>query len=196
MDMQPDLLIKNEEHESALQRTFVTPLDWQLLRQCPIPLHLVASASHSLPRKVVAAVDPSQPTSQFSELNNRIIEQANSLALQCDAELHLLHIQDLPSIYLGDAGDGGLVMSDLERMLRSTVENAFIELANHYGVPAERRHFLLGAPVSSLTDFAEQHQIDVIVMGRVHHNGLRKLIGSTTEHLLYQLPSSILAIKG
>ena len=36
-EMQPDLIIKDVHHESALKRVFVTPLDWQLLRECPPP---------------------------------------------------------------------------------------------------------------------------------------------------------------
>ncbi len=31
-------------------------------------------------------------------------------------------------------------------------------------------------------------------MGRVRYRGLEKLLGSTTEHILYQVPCSILAV--
>jgi universal stress protein E len=31
----------------------------------------------------------------------------------------------------------------------------------------------------------------VIVMGRVGHRGLGRLIGSTVEHLLYKMPCSV-----
>ena len=33
-------------------------------------------------------------------------------------------------------------------------------------------------------------------MGNTHHKGVDKLVGSTTEHVLYQVPCSVLAIKG
>jgi universal stress protein E len=62
-------------------------------------------------------------------------------------------------------------------------------------VPAERRHFILGAPISAIADFARLNQTDVIVMGTVQRKGLERLIGSTTEHILYQVPCSILAVK-
>ena len=35
------LIIKDVQHESVLERIFYTPLDWQLLRDCPVPVHLV-----------------------------------------------------------------------------------------------------------------------------------------------------------
>src|SRR3990167_2113394 len=69
---QTDLLIKDTRHEPILQRAFITPLDWQLLRECPVPLHLVSAAEHPLPRRVVAAVDLSQPENRLSDMNERI----------------------------------------------------------------------------------------------------------------------------
>ncbi len=67
-------------------------------------------------------------------------------------------------------------------------------MASRYGVPSDRRHFILGPPVSALSDFANEQQVDVIVMGRVQYHGLEKLLGSTTEHILYQVPCSVLAV--
>ncbi|MDR6917486.1 universal stress protein E [Pseudomonas sp. 3296] len=192
MEMQPDLLIKEVQHESALKRAFFTPLDWHLLRHCPIPVYLVGGGGHALPRKVVAAVDVSDMAPANSELNERIIQQATHLALQCDAELHLLYACDLSGVYLADMG--GLALQDITKELRTTEEQSFIKLAGRYGVPSDRRHFVLGHPVSALSDFASEQQVDVIVMGRVQYHGLEKLLGSTTEHILYQVPCSVLAV--
>ena len=190
-EMQPDLLIKEVQHESALKRAFFTPLDWHLLRHCPIPVYLVGGG-HALPRKVVAAVDASGTEPANSELNERIIQQATNLALQCDAELHLLYACDLSGVYLADMG--GLALSDITKELRTTEEQSFMKLAGRYGVPSDRRHFVLGHPVSALSDFANEQQVDVIVMGRVQYHGLEKLLGSTTEHILYQVPCNVLAV--
>jgi nucleotide-binding universal stress UspA family protein len=68
-------------------------------------------------------------------------------------------------------------------------------LADDYGVPTERSHFIIGSPISAIADFARLNQTAVLVMGIVQRKGLDKLIGSTTEHLLYQVPRSILAVK-
>lgn len=191
---QPDLLIKQIQHESVLKRAFFTPLDWHLLRECPVPLYLVGAAGHALPRQVIAAVDPSSTFAYNSGLNDRIIRQALGLALQCDAELHLVHAFDVSSVYLGDAGGGGLALSQLSKELRRTLEKSFLELASLFGVPAERRHFLLGQPVSALSEFALEHEVDVIVMGRSQRRDPLGLLGSTTEHILYQVQCSVLAV--
>lgn len=52
-----EMVIKDIKHETALSRALLTPLDWQLLRRCPIPLHLVAHAEPTLPTRVIAAVE-------------------------------------------------------------------------------------------------------------------------------------------
>lgn len=80
-EMHPDLLIKEVQHESALKRAFFTPLDWRLLRHCPIPLYLLGRNGPALPRKIVAAVDSSSLDPANGELNDRIIRHASSLAL-------------------------------------------------------------------------------------------------------------------
>ncbi|MCY1389191.1 Universal stress protein E [compost metagenome] len=191
-DMQPDVLIKEIQHESALKRAFFTPLDWHLLRHCPVPVFLVGGSSFVLPRKVVAAVEVSDIESTDNELNDRIIKQACSLAMQCNAELHLLNACDISAAFLADMG--GLTLADLTKALRRDLEKSFIELADRFGVPADRRHLIEGNPVTVLSEFANEHNVDVIVMGRVQSHGVGKLLGSTTEHILYQVPCCVLAV--
>lgn len=191
--LQPDLLIKEIQQESALKRTFFTPLDWHLLRHCPVPVYLVGGTHHALPRKIVAAVDAAAGGPENSELNDRIIQQASSLAIQCDAELHLLFACDIREDCLEELG-GSLKLSELTQGLRKELEKSFLKFAGRYGVPANRRHFILGHPVSALSEFANKHDVDVIVLGRVQYHGMEKLLGSTTEHILYQVPCSVLAV--
>ncbi|WP_137819822.1 universal stress protein [Pseudomonas sp. 2FG] len=199
-EMQADMLIKDAHQEPALKRAFVTPLDWQLLRDCPTPLHLVTDARHPLPRQIVAAVDPFRPEEQIRDLNDRIILTALKLAAQCNAELHLLYAYDVSSMLAAEMGMGmGMGTLPLSRglseELRAAQEQAFTGLADRHGVPKECRHFLLGSPIQVISEFAVSSLADVIVMGTVHRRGLHKLLGSTAEHVLYRVPCSILAIK-
>jgi universal stress protein E len=192
MEMQPDLLIKEIQHESVLKRAFFTPLDWYLLRHCPIPVYLVGGSGFVLPRKIVAAVEVTETESPDNPLNERIIQQANGLAIQCDAQLHLLYACNISAGYLADMD--GLTLADLTKALRKDLEKNFLQLASRYGVAADRRHFIMGHPVSALSEFANEQNIDVIVMGKVQSHTVDRLLGSTTEHILYQVPCCILAV--
>ena len=194
--LKPDLLIKDVRLEPALKRVFITPLDCHLLRECPIPVHLVNQIRYALPHRVVAAVDPFDPDTQISGLNDVIIRSANALALQCDVPLHLLYAYDLSAAFNGEAPvvNGGW-NEDLANELRQTLHQAFVALADRHGVPPERRHFVMGHPVQVINEFVEQYLADVVVMGTVHRVGIERVIGSTTERALYSLPGSILAVR-
>lgn len=194
--LKPDLLIKDVRLEPALKRVFITPLDCHLLRECPIPVHLVNQIRYALPHRVVATVDPFDPDTQISGLNDVIIRSANALAVQCDVPLHLLCAYDLSAAFNGDAPmiNGGW-NEDLANELRQTLHQAFVALADRHGVPPERRHFVMGHPVQVINEFVEQYLADVVVMGTVHRVGIERVIGSTTERALYSLPGSILAVR-
>jgi universal stress protein E len=195
-DLKPDMLIKDVTLEPLLKRVFITPLDCHLLRECPVPVHLVNQARYSLPHRIVAAVDPFDPSSQISGLNDSIIQTAHALALQCDAPLHLLYAYDLSAAFIGDAplAGGGWGVDYIEE-LRESLHLAFVTLAERYGVPPERRHFVMGLPVPVIDEFVEQYLADVVVMGTVHREGIDRMIGSTTERALYSVPGSILAVR-
>lgn len=192
---QPDLLIKDVTLEPLLKRVFATPLDCHLLRDCPVPVHLVNQAVHGLPRRVVAAVDPSDP--EANALNERIVHTAAELARYCDASLHLLYACDLSPAFNGEASLlAGAWDDDFADALRESLHAAFINLAERCEVPAERRHFVIGLPVPVIHEFLEEFEVDVVVMGTVHRAGLERMIGSTTERALYSVPGSLLAVKG
>jgi universal stress protein E len=88
----------------------------------------------------------------------------------------------------------GLTLAELTKALRKDLEKNFLKLASQYGVSADHRHFVIGHPVSALSEFANEQNVDVIVMGKVQSGGVDKLLGSTTEHILYQVPCCVMAV--
>lgn len=192
---QADLVIKDTHHEPILQRAFITPLDWQLLRECPKPLHLVSAAEHPLPRRVVAAVDLSESKNRVSDMNERILAAASDLAAQCNAELHLLHAYEHSPAYLAYAAAPVSWTPEFLEELTAIMRTTFNQFAEQHGVPPQRRHAVEGSPTRIISDFAAREHMDVVVMGTLDRKGLEKVLGSTTEQTLYQVPSSILAIR-
>jgi universal stress protein E len=72
---------------------------------------------------------------------------------------------------------------------------AFRELAERNGIAPEQQHMIMGNPAKVLTQYADAYDIDVIVMGRVGHRGVGRLVGSTVEHLLYKMPCSVWVVS-
>jgi len=193
-EMPLTLIIKDAHEESAFKRVFFTALDWQLLRDCPVPVHLVTTALNARPRNVLAIIDVLRD--EDPGFNDRIIDAAAKLAALCGASLELLHVYDWTAVYVQDMGLGALPLATgIYEALGATQREAFAAIAERHGVPPQRRHFKEGAPVPCMCDFVSQNNTDVIVMGTVQHKGLSKLLGTTAEQLLHRAPCSVLAIK-
>lgn len=193
-ELNPIMLIKDLEHESLLSRTLFTPMDLHLLRACPTPVHFVSQIKHSTPRKVLAAVDPFRTQEQFEGFNDEIIAAAEKLAAQCNAELHLLYAYDLSYVYTSEGMGSTWFASDLWDNLYATEKKAFTDLADHYKVSEDHRHLVMGNPANVICTYAKEADIDVIVLGTVHRQGIDKLLGSTAEQVVYRMPCSLLAI--
>ncbi|MEE1864961.1 universal stress protein [Pseudomonas auratipiscis] len=191
------MVIKDIEHESRLMRALFSTLDIRLLRECRVPLHFVDKTEHALPRKVVAAVDLSRPEDQYQGFNDRIVQEALKLAMQCQAQVELLYAYDLTSMQTEAEHLGRISFmfdSNLANSLHKAQSEAFRALADRNGIDPQACHMIMGDPSKVLTTFCKTHGSDIVVMGRVHHRGLAKYIGSTVERVLYKMPSSVLVI--
>lgn len=68
-------------------------------------------------------------------------------------------------------------------------------IAEKYGVPSQYQHLIIGSAKQVIADFTSKHGIDVVVMSAIHHPGIERIIGSTTEQALYKVKTSILAVQ-
>ncbi|GAA0265446.1 MULTISPECIES: universal stress protein [Pseudomonas] len=192
------LVIKALAHESRLSRLMFTPMDVHLLRECPVPLHFVHGVHHALPRRIVAAVDPFHRDGRYQGLNDRILHEASKLATACEADVQMVYAHDLSDLAAQEYefGSGAAFFSSqAAKQLFAAQGEAFNDLAARNGIPPEQRHMILGNPAKVLSSFADAYNIDVIVMGRVGHHGLSRLLGSTTETLLYRMPCSVWVVS-
>lgn len=199
LELKPDLVIKDVHSVHSVSRLFHTPLDWQLLRLCPVPVMLVSSDAEETPKRIIATVDPMESERGPIELNDRVLKTALAMALQCDAELHVLYALalELPS---GDNVAGFMPMTEFEKVRRKMREDhtaAFNKLMDQHSVPKDRRHLVEGVNAEGvISEFASAHKTDMIVMGTVYRSGVDRFIfGSTAERTLYRLNCDVLALK-
>jgi universal stress protein E len=157
----------------------------------------VSQARYGLPHRVVAAVDPFEPGTQISGLNDTIIQCAYSMALQCDAPLHLLYAYDLSPGIQRRCADGH---GRLERGLRRRAAPVVAPGIRHLGRPLWRtagKTALCHGPASA-GDSGVCRAIPRPTWwswGLLTGSGSTRLIGSNTERALYSVPGSILAIR-
>ncbi|WP_324709770.1 universal stress protein [Pseudomonas citronellolis] len=190
-----DLVVKDSQYEPALSRAIMTPLDWQLLRRCPVPLHLVSTADNPRPQRVLAALDLSQDDVLVDQLNDHIVESAQALARQCGAELHLLQAYDLASGYLAYAAGPVAWSPEVAEQMSGRSRQRMDRIGERFGVGRPYQHLVKGAATQVISEFANEKRFDVVVMGTLYRPGLAKIIGSTTEQALYRVHSGILAVR-
>lgn len=195
-EMPMALIIKDAQPEPAIKRIFFTPLDWHLLRDCSVPVHLVTDRHNPLPRRILAIVDVLRSEEQDLVFNDRIVDAAVKLAEQCNAEVELLHAYDWTAVHASNMAAGALPLANsLYEMFGQAPREVFESLAERHGVSPSQRHFMEGDPLNCICTYAADHQVDVIVMGTAGHHGLDRRLGTTAERVLQRAPCSVWAIK-
>ncbi|GAA6183367.1 MULTISPECIES: universal stress protein [Alteromonadaceae] len=203
-----DLVVKEADKVSWLDRLIGSD-DMQLLRNCPCPVWLMKKDEQAEYKHVMAAVDFDSEDDETcnDELNDMIIELAGSISLSEFATLHVVNAYDVP-----DAGFISLWVEQPEKVERELYESEyrnrkfrmdsiFDELKQKIGEEAFnflslRSHISKGNPGQELPKIADSIKADLVVMGTVARTGIAGLvIGNTAETILYQLQSSVLAIK-
>lgn len=187
------LIIKDADERSALRRVCLRPLDGQLLRDSPVPVHLVTDVVHARPRNVVAVVDVSARRDREISCNDRIVGAAAKLAAACHAQLALLHVYDWTAVYESEHSGAAGWGRDADA-IKAAQHECFVTLAERHRVPVACRHFIEGAPSECVRSFAVTQRTDVIVLGAVQREGDKRL-GSTAESILLRAPCSTLAIR-
>ncbi|MNO33396.1 hypothetical protein D3C76_234060 [compost metagenome] len=191
-ELKPDMVIKDTETTPALARFFGTPLDCALMRSYQGLMHFVPRAAASLPKRILIAVDTAlheEPDAQML-FNRALIRAADALALQCDAQLHLLSAYDLVGVFAPDM----LVAQTWVEEMRDALQVSFDALADAEGVPLDCRHFKEGGAVHVIREQVAALDIDVLVLGVVQPKGLSKLLGDTTECMVSDPPCSVLTV--
>jgi len=192
-----DLLIKDSHDESLLSRALFTPLDWHLLRRCPVPLMLAKSASKDRPARIAAAVDPFHERGKPAQLDRDILKQAQALASIFNAELHVVHACQTQPMGANSPMEGpSLQFEKVRDEIAKHHTQALHDLSDEFGIARERAHFIDAPARRAIADFSRDKEIDLLVMGTVTRKGLTRIImGSTAEAILGKLQCDVLAIK-
>lgn len=194
-----DLVIKDAGHESALRRLVFLPLDWELLRTCPVPVWLAGAAPHGMPQSLVAAVDPVHPEHGAGALNDEILGLGKLVSAAGGGSLQVLSAfgglpPGLPALDPGGVSIG-LAQEELYEGLRVEYRNALRALMAKHALPVDCAQLLYGVPTFCLLDALADARPDLLIVGTLRRHGLdRLLMGSTVEQLIGEAPCDVLAV--
>ncbi len=177
-------VLKETHYHSALSRALFTNTDWQLIRNCPVPLWLTSSEQEFDQPTILAAVDPLHENDKPASLDALILSAALELADQLDGATHMFHVAQVLDVH--EVAES----AELEH------SRALGELAEKFQVPGARVHMYAGSADQLLPRVADELKTDLVIMGAVSRSRLEHaIIGSTAERVLDHLNCDVMVIK-
>lgn len=127
----------------------------------------------------------------FSHTGDKALAMAESLARDSGAKILIVHVEEPPTAYGGGEMYYGMLEPDLdqlkEMLAKVKPQDANIE---------HEHHLITGEPADALARFAEENDVDMIVMGTHGRTGLlRLLMGSTAEAVVRRAKCAVLTVK-
>jgi len=192
-----DLVMKEAKGETGHKGFFGTT-GMQLLRKCPCPVWITNPGPHEKYERVMAAVDAVTHDDAHTQLNTEILELAKSF---CSLEGSRLDVVQVWSIYGENLVKSHASPEEFDEIVQSNqarVERLCNDmlLKVDMSVGDETVHLLRGEPGSLIPRFANEREIDLIMMGTVARSGIAgAVMGNTAELILGKVQCSVLALK-
>lgn len=183
-------VVKTGSHTGTLVHTST---DWQLLRECPAPVLIVADKRWHRTRPVLVTLDLATRVAEKRQLNHKVLRTAGTLAQALGVPLEIITAIEIPTL-----------LSDLDlvdpvtytRQAREAMQDHIAELAGAHGVPGKAFHIKRGPVEKVIASHAAKVRAQIVVMGTVGRTGVKaRLLGNTAEKVLRHLKSDVLAIK-
>ncbi|MBN0986135.1 universal stress protein [Amphritea pacifica] len=194
----PDLVLHPIGQHSRLGHYIFDQSDWQLIRECPVPLLLVKQKAWSDGGHVAAAVDPFHECDSPAVLDITILEWARRLVQTLEGDLKVMHsFNVLPHSAIFDEH----LVTDFEgmqRKVRAEHVAALGALLEPYGLTTDSPAVTLKEKEThnAILEYVDEAHIDILVVGAVARGLLdRILVGSTIERILDQLHADLLVVK-
>jgi universal stress protein E len=194
------IVVKDTHYHTAFRRSIFSNTDWNLIRECPMPLLLVKPNRPKESFVIVAAVDPMHEHDKPAALDHEILRTAETLSAAIGAPMHVLHTFD-PSLVYAVSVDAmtspistpvNMILEQMRRTHEETVET----LIKPYAVPRENVHVIEGGTPEALGALVEEINAGVVIMGAVSRSVVQRfVIGSTAERVLDHLPCDLLIVK-
>lgn len=131
--------------------------------------------------------------SDFSDASDRALEYARVLAARFGASLHLLHVVDDPFVADGLAAEA--YITETPSVRTAMLDDARARL-QHRATGCSTTEAIFGRAATTIVEYAQQLEIDLIVMGTRGRTGLAHLLlGSVAERVVRKAPCPVLTVR-
>jgi universal stress protein E len=193
-EIRADLLVVGARNRSLLSHTLFGSTSTKLMQTCPCAVWVVKPEELREIRELAVCTD-------LSEDSLRAMHAAIAFAQHLDARLFILHAVEFPlASYLRSAGSDQAAIDEYHKKVLSTAHDTIHSQLHQtdwrtlsHGVRVE---LLEGSPESTIPRFVEENGVDLVVLTTHGRTGLSQFVmGSTAQHLLPLLKSSVMALK-
>jgi len=131
----------------------------------------------------------------FSESATLAAHRAAQLARLYQARLTLLQVLEVPVMYDEFYVGMAPMELDLERTMQDTAQQRLHALAKELGDVVSSTDLRFGRPKTEILAFAEEQQVDLIILGSHGSGGLAHLLGSTTDGVNHRAHCDVLSVR-
>lgn len=185
-----DAVLKTGHRSETLVHT---PTDWELLRQCPAPVLLVAENKWHRTRPVLVTLDLASKSRTKKALNSKLLAAGKLLAQTLEVELEIITAVEIPTLL----ADMDLVDPiAYVKSATASMQPQILKLAAAHDIPARNFRCKRGPVSKVITSRAAKVRAQIVVMGTVGRKGVKaRLLGNTAEKVLRHIKTDVLAIK-
>ncbi|ACM57290.1 universal stress protein [Halorubrum lacusprofundi] len=187
-DHDVDLIVMGTHGRTGLNRLVLGSVTERTLRTSPVPV-LTVHEDTTLDSDFETVLVPTDG----SDAANVAANHGITIAEATDAAMHVIHVVDLTAVS-GEFGSAE-VLTALEEAGQQAVDDV-IHRAEDAGLRSVEASILSGTPARAILDYAEERDIDLIVMGTHGRTGLeRYLLGSVTEKIVRVADVPVLTVS-
>jgi len=185
-----ELVIKQHVPENPLKRALITPEDWQLLRNCPVPVLMIKTDTPWTGGNVLAAVDVGNGDLIHRILHTGIVSISCDIAELAQAQVHVVCAHPSPMLSAADP------VFQLRETIKAKYQEKCAYFQEQFSIQDHQLHIEEG-PADVIIPFtARKLQAALTVIGSVGRSGLSgALVGNTAEMILDTLDCDILVLK-
>jgi universal stress protein A len=121
-----------------------------------------------------------------------VLNKAAKIAHAFGAQLSVAHIIEPIAFVYG--GDMPLDIPDTQEREAYKADQLLQKLVDDLNISVQQKHILVGQPAAELRFLAQQHNLDLIVVGSHGRKGFALLLGSTPNSVLHGASCDVLAI--
>ncbi len=128
----------------------------------------------------------------LSEESQQVLDRVKSLS-DSETKLTLMHVQEPLSFAYG--GDIPLDLSEVQSQIEEQAEKGIDELVKQMQGFSVVKKVILGQPTHEMHRYAEENDVDLIVVGSHGRHGLALLAGSTANGVVHGASCDVLAVR-